>query len=181
MTTLLPPASTALERALELLAQIRVDGIETPFRALWSPQDCPEELLPWLAWALSIDQWDAAWPLNIRRARVASAIAIQRRKGTRKSVTDVVNSFGGNVVIREWWEKTPPATPHTFSLTVSLGGQSDAVPGADFIEAVIAEVARTKPARSHFDFTVGLSARGRIGLRAMGRAATYARLPCLAA
>ncbi|WP_292959690.1 phage tail protein I [Novosphingobium sp. UBA1939] len=179
--SLLPPNATPLERALDLLAQIRLGAIDTPFRALWSPQDCPEAVLPWLAWALSIDQWDSAWPLNIRRARVASAIAIQRRKGTRQSVADVVNSFGGNVVIREWWEKTPPATPHTFSLTVSLGGQSDAVPGAEFIDAVISEVARTKPARSHFDFTVGLSARGRLGLRAMGRAATYARLPCIAA
>lgn len=178
--SLLPPNATALERALEMLAASRLDGVGTPLRALWSAQDCPENLLPWLAWGLSIDQWSADWPLHIRRARVASAIDIQRRKGTPKSVIDVVNSFGGSVVVREWFQMTPPGDPHTFALSVSLGGQGDATPSAEFIDSVISEVSRTKPVRSHFDFTVALSARAPIGLRAVGRPVTYARVWCQA-
>jgi phage tail P2-like protein len=179
-SSLLPPNATALEKALEALTGQRVGDIAVPLRDLWSAQNCPEDLLPWLAWGLSIDQWDANWPVYVRRARIASAIAIQRIKGTAKSVLDVVASFGGQVVVREWFEQDPPAAPHTFELTVSLGGQGTTAPSADFIDAVIAEVARTKPARSHFTFNAGLTALGRIGLRSVGRAMIHTRISCRA-
>lgn len=178
--SLLPPNATELERALEQLAGVRLGDVAVPLRDLWSAQNCPEHLLPWLAWALSVDQWSADWPLHIRRARVAAAIAIQRIKGTAQSVVDVVASFGGNVVVREWFEQTPPGAPCTFSLSVALGGQGGTVPSADFIDAVIAEVARTKPARCTFDFTVALAAGARVGLFAAARAVTAARLWCQA-
>ena len=180
MTSLLPANAAALEKALESLAVNRLGNIDAPLRDLWSAEHCPEALLPWLAWALSVDQWSADWPLHIRRARVAAAIAIQRIKGTAQSVVDVVASFGGNVIVREWFEQTPPADPHTFDLTVTLTGHGSAVPSADFIDAVIAEVARTKPARSHFNFTVSLPAQARIGLRAVARPVIANRLWCRA-
>lgn len=181
MTGLLPPNATALERAVDQLQAARIDTIETPLRDLWNAWDCPEPLLPWLAWALSVDQWSADWPIEVRRARVAAAIAIQRIKGTAKSVRDVIESFGGNVVLREWFEKVPRGIPHTFSMTVSLGGQSGGAPSSEFIDAVIAEVARTKPARSHFDFTVATNAAARIGRRAVARPLTFARILAQAA
>lgn len=177
--TILPPNATALERAIDRLGALRLAAIDTPLRALWSAQDCPEHLLPWLAWGLSLDQWDTSWPLYIRRARVASAIAIQRRKGTAQSVRDLIASFGGNVTLREWFEMNPPGAPYTFSLSVSLGGQM-AAPTPDFIETVIAEVARTKPARCHFDFTVAQSARAELAIKALARPVAYARLWCQA-
>lgn len=176
MISLLPPNSTGLERALEQLAAARIDALPVSHRDYWSAQDCPEDALPWLAWGLSIDLWDPAWPIDVRRARVASAIAIQRIKGTAKSVADVVASFGGQVGIREWWQQDPPGTPHTFNLIVSLGGQGAAAPPAEYIDAVIAEVRRAKPVRSHFDFTIALNAGARIGLRAVARPAVAARL-----
>lgn len=181
MTSILPPNSTVLERALEQLLDVRVDAIDVPLRDLWRAETCPEHLLPWLAWALSVDQWSPDWPLHIRRARVAAAIAIQRIKGTAQSVVDVVQSFGGNVMIREWPEMVPPGIPHTFNLTVSLSGSGGEAPTAAFIDAVIAEVRRTKPVRSHFGFTVAVDARARIGHRAVARSAVIARLWCQAA
>jgi hypothetical protein len=51
-------------------------------RAVWSPDDCPLDLLPWLAWGLSLDNWSTDWPESIKRERVRKAIAIARRKGT---------------------------------------------------------------------------------------------------
>lgn len=176
MMGLLPFASTPMERAADLLAAMRIDAVESPLRALWSAENCPEDLLPWLAWALSIDSWDADWPLHIRRARVASAIAIQRIKGTAQSVEDVVRSFGGNIVLREWFQESPPADPYTFKLTVTLGTVGAEAPSSAFIDAVISEVARTKPARSHFTFVVGVNATARIGLRAVARPAVFARI-----
>ena len=174
-SSLIPPNATALERALEALAAARSGGIDVPLRPLWSAQDCPPDLLPWLAWAVSIDSWDAAWPVSLRRARVASAIGVQRIKGTRKSVEDVVRSFGGSVGIREWWQVDPPAEPHTFDLLVSLAGNGG-VPSADFIDAVIAEVRRTKPARSHFTFTLAVKLSAGVGLQGAGRALVWKRV-----
>lgn len=175
--SILPPNSTVLEKAVELLTAARLGDISVPLKQLWSPQDCPEELLPWLAWALSIDSWSSSWPLAVRRARVANAFDIQRRKGTVESVTDVVASFGGNVALREWFELDPPGEPHTFQLQLSIGG-GGAAPTDDFIDAVIAEVRRTKPVRSHFTFNAGELAVGTIGLLGAARPQIYARLAC---
>lgn len=176
MTQLLPPNSTSLEKALEMLIGARVGAIDTPLRDIWSPADCPEELLPWLAWALSIDSWDANWPIHIRRARIATAIAVQRRKGTTRSIQDVVGSFGGSVVMREWFDMDPPGDPHTFTLTVSVAGVGGMAPTSEFIDQVIAEVWRTKPVRSHFSFTIATDATGGVGVVAAARPAVFARL-----
>ena len=159
----------------------RLERIETPLRAQWDPDTCPVEDLPWLAWALSIDVWDPTWSEALKRARIRSAIAIQRRKGTVASVRETVRSFGGGVALREWFEQDPPGAPYTFSLSITLNDQDGAAPSAAFLDQVVAEVSRTKPARAHFTFTQGLQATGRLGLTARGRVAAYARLQSTAA
>lgn len=92
-SALLPPNSTPLERALAdttSLAGLAPDVIRT----LWNPWTCPEALLPWLAWALSVDFWDDAWPLDYRRATVAGSIAWHRKKGTPWAVEQALAAIG---------------------------------------------------------------------------------------
>lgn len=173
--TLLPPNATALERAIEA-SVARISDVPVPLRQLVDPDTCPADQLPFLAWALSIDIWDSDWPDAIKRARVRSAITIQRRKGTVASLRDVIASFGGAVAVREWWQLTPPGPPHTFALIVSLDGIVRPEATAGYADAVIAEVARTKPARAHFTFSQALSASGAIGPVAAVRPAVHARL-----
>jgi len=180
MTSLLPPSSTALEYALEA-AMARVGEVPVPLRALYNPDTCPIELLPYLAWALSIDTWSSDWPEYVKRARVRTAIPIQRRKGTAQSVRDVVASFGGDVAIREWWQQSPRGTPHTFALILSLSGANGAAASAAFIDQMMDEVTRAKPVRSHFTFTLAVSTRGRIGKISVARPATYRRITATAA
>lgn len=168
MATLLPPNATATERALEQVIAKRTEVV-APIRAVWNPKTCPVEFLPWLAWALSLDTWDANWSETVKRARISNAIEIQRRKGTSKSVRDVVASYGGSVSVREWWETTPRGDPHTFSLTL-FGGQ------ADTVEAIVADVERTKPVRSRFTFTQAQQGGASIGVVAGFRPVIYARL-----
>lgn len=175
MTRLLPPNSTALERAAEILTR-RIDQVAVPLRSLWDPWSCPVNLLPWLAYALSIDSWNPGWPEQVKRAVIAQAIAIQRKKGTAASVRSVVTAFGGTIALREWWQQDPPGEPHTFDLVLTLNGQGGAPPTARFVEEVIGEVARTKPARSHFQFTQGLTAAGAAALGGGSRVAVYRRL-----
>ncbi|CDO37275.1 phage tail protein I [Novosphingobium sp. KN65.2] len=176
--SLLPPGSTPLEKSLEQIAATRLD-IATAVRSVWSPDDCPIELLPWLAWGLSLDNWSTNWPEPIKRERVRQAISIARRKGTAESVRSVVASFGGSVAIREWWQSEPKSDPHTFDLVLNLD-QADAPASAAFVDQVIAEVNRAKPVRSTFTFTQGINAKADIGLIAAVRPTVYARLPCTA-
>ncbi len=173
--TLLPPNSTQLERGIET-AMARLGDMPVPIRQLYDPDTCPAELLAYLAWGLSIDTWSSDWPEAVKRARVRSAIAIQRRKGTASSVRDVVESFGGSVAVREWWQMTPPGDPHTFNLLLNITDQSGAPVDAAFVDAVIAEVYRTKPVRSHFTFSQALNGTAGIVPVAAVRPAVFARL-----
>lgn len=166
--SLLPPTSTAQELAAEQ-AMSRIADIPIDLNAtLWNPMICPPYQLPFMAWGLSIDAWDENWPLAVRRQRVASALDIQRRKGTVKAVRDVVSSFGGSMVLREWWQTSPRGAPYTFDIIITVGGSFGAMP-ASYIDDIIAEVGRTKPVRAHFTVTQGLTANTGILLAAAGR------------
>lgn len=180
MNSLLPPNATAAERAIEQ-ATARLGDVPVPIRDAWNPDTCPAALLPWLAWSLSIDAWKSYWPESVKRARVRTAIDIQRRKGTADSVRQVVAAFGGAVQLREWWQMTPPGPPHTFEMVLTVASQGGEIASARFVEDVIAEVERTKPVRSHFSFTQGLQAIGGVGIAAVARAAVYRRLHLVAA
>lgn len=174
-TSLLPPNATTLERAAEAVTARSFD-IDTVVGLLWNPATCPENLLPWLAWTMSVDTWRNSWPLAVKRARVANSLIVQRRKGTARSIADVVDSFGGVVDITEWWQTTPRGAPHTFALTLTLGGQDGETTTAQYVDDVIAEVNFTKPVRSHFTFTQGINLAGRVGVIAATRAAVFVRL-----
>lgn len=173
--SLLPINATAQERAIEA-ATARLASVPVPILSLWDPARCPVALLPWLAWALSVDTWSPDWPEAVKRARIARAIEIQRKKGTLAGIRAVVSVFGGAVSIVEWWQKTPRGTPHSFDVNLQLGQINGAPAPAALIEDVITEIRRAKPARSHFEFLLGVEAVAREGLIAVSRPAIYARL-----
>lgn len=171
---LLPPNATHAERALSRAIVAR--PLPVDITALWDADRCPAALLPWLAWALSVDEWKAYWPESIKRARVRAAIAIQRRKGTAGSVRDVVAAFGGSVLIREWWQLQPKGPPHTFEAVMTIANQGGTSATAMFVDDVIGEITRTKPVRSHFTFTQGMQADAAIGALAAAHATAFRRI-----
>jgi phage tail P2-like protein len=169
------PNPTPLMRALEQ-AIGRLEAIPVPIASAWNPDTCPVELLPYLAWSLSIDVWSPDWPEAVKRERIRRAMIIQQSKGTRSSIEEVVAAFGGSVAIREWWEMVPPGRPHTFDMILGLTGAGGYVPSAALVDQVITDITRTKPVRSHFTFTLSLSAVGSIGKVGAIRPVSYARL-----
>lgn len=176
MNDLLPPNATKLERAIAT-ATARFVDIHPMHRDVWDPDRCPVDLLPWLAWANSLDDWNALWPENVKRARIRSAIEIHRKKGTIGSIHRVVSSFGGALSIRESFEQQPRGVPHTFDMTLTVADAGDGYTNtAGYVDDVIAAVVRAKPVRSHFTFTQGLSAVGGIGMLSAGRAAVWRRI-----
>lgn len=173
--SLLPPNATSAERSIEG-ATARLADVPVNFRQLWDPDTCPAGLLPWLAWGLSIDTWNPAWPENVKRAQIRASMGVHRRKGTVQAVEDTVAAFGAGLVIREWWQLTPKGTPHTFEITLTVADLEGAPPPADYIDDIIAQIGRVKPARSHFEFTQGLQSTGGVGVVAAARVGVFARL-----
>jgi phage tail P2-like protein len=173
-SNLLPPNATHAERGLTRAIVAR--PLPVDITALWDADRCPTALLPWLAWALSVDEWKAYWPEAVKRARVRTAIAIQRRKGTWGSVRDVVAAFGGSILIREWWEMQPRGTPYTFEAVMTIANQGGETATGKFVDDVIGEINRTKPVRSHFTFTQGMQADTAVGVLAGAHATAFRRI-----
>lgn len=82
--SLLPANSTTFERALSLSSARFNPARILP--TIWNPFTCPAALLPWLAWALAVDEWDYGWPVEKKRAVVAAAIAVHENKGTPSAI-----------------------------------------------------------------------------------------------
>ncbi len=145
MQTLLSPAATALERAIVQVDTERLDAIRIAIASLWTPADCPADLLPWLAWAFSVDVWDADWSEAKKRAVIAAAFGVHRAKGTRKAIVGALKAMNFAVDIEEWWQMTPTGDPYTFAVEVTT---PEGMTAARQNEA-LAAVAAAKNVRSH--------------------------------
>lgn len=178
-TSLLPPNASALERALEAATR-RIDDVPVPLRDLWDPLACPIDLLPWLAWSLSIDIWDSDWSEAAKREQVAQALQMQRRKGSVASVRSLLDAYEAGLTLTEWFETQPPGPVHTFDVTLPLSGEVGAVARAAYIEKVAARIVITKPVRSHFRLVQSVEGRGDVGLLGRARSWIYGRRSFLA-
>lgn len=116
---LLPPNATSLERNAAQ-AGAHIERVPVPLRALWSPANCPPALLPFLAWAFSVDRWDPGWPLATKRAVTASAYYLHRKKGTIGALRRAVEPLGFLIRVIEWWQTEPPGPRGTFQLDVGV-------------------------------------------------------------
>ena len=161
--SLLPPNATPLERAIEQTTA-RIAGVETPVARLWDPATCPADVLPWLAWGLSVDSWDPAWSDATKRAAIAESIDLHRRKGTRKSVEAILARYDIVATIIEWWETTPRGAPHTFQIRVMLGEATGGRTARGLVDLIAREVNRTKPLREHYTIIQILRAQAPIAL-----------------
>ncbi len=116
---LLPRNSTPLERqAAQALAQIQ--RVPIPLRQLCNPNECPVNVLPYLAWAFSVDRWDSNWTEATKRAAIRSSRYIHAHKGTIGALRRVVEPLGYLIEVMEWWETVPEGVPATFALKVGV-------------------------------------------------------------
>lgn len=170
MSSLLPPNATAMETTLETVTE-RAADLPVDIRQVWNPDTCPAELLPWLAWALSIDTWRPEWSEATKRQRIQDAISIHRRKGTLRAVQDAVAALAPGVTITEWWQTTPRDVPHTFAVELSPAAEP-------YAAGIYAEVNRTKPVRSQFSVNSRRTVAGSVAIAGALRVVTYRQLIC---
>ena len=91
--SLLPPNATPFELCLEG-ATSRISNVQPMARAVWNPNACPADVLPWLAWALRVNEWDGGWPEATQRAVIASSAKVHRVKGTVASIKNALAAAG---------------------------------------------------------------------------------------
>lgn len=159
--TLLPRNSTSLEvQAALALAQIQ--RVPIPLRQLCNPNTCPVPLLPYLAWAFSVDRWDSRWPESAKRAAIRSAYFVHSRKGTIGAVRRVVEPLGYTLNITEWWEFETAGLPGTFSLVLDLPEDGDPEQAYDELIWLIDDA---KPVSRHLtELAVSLQVTGHVYL-----------------
>lgn len=145
-SSLLPKNLGDLERDLDV-AISRMENIKIPISTLWDPWNCPIELLPWLAWAVSVDDWRTDWPETTKRRVVANSLDMHRVKGTRPAVEMSVESLGLEYELIEWFEEIPKGQPATFSLKVFSSDQAFPPERISEIERIVSNAKNT---RSHF-------------------------------
>ncbi|MCF2910086.1 phage tail protein I [Pseudoalteromonas sp. DL2-H2.2] len=196
-TQLLPPGASALERGLSEVTQCTERGVvPEQIAKLWDPQTCPEPLLPWLAWALSVDEWDESWPSETKRALIARSVPIHKHKGTVGSVKRALSSLGLELEFFEWFEDTDDVylapylskEPHTFVFIAwanALPYTSRAIKlDQALYDAIYRVTNQTKPQKAHFDFLVGMKMASHAAAGAIVHPITHKRMyaavePCI--
>lgn len=119
ISTLLPPNASATERAASR-AFDRHSPIDIGIREARRPADCPPELLPWLAWEMSVDNWRIEWSTAHRRQMISASPTMHRRKGSASAVQQALLALGYEVYVQEWFQLQPMGLPYTFQLLLNI-------------------------------------------------------------
>jgi len=163
--SILPASSSVQERALEAATcGLEPDPIE--IGDLMDPSSCPTRFLPWLAHAMSVDEWEPAWPEATKREVIRQSVQVHRKKGTVGAVKRALRAIGAGIEIEEWMEYG--GTPHTFRAFVDV--IQFLQEGRTLDRELVTELRRTldqvKPLRSQFDLipTMAITATHHAGL-----------------
>lgn len=149
MSDLLPYNATDQERALADTVA-RISDVPVVVREVWNPDTCPSNVLPWLAWAFSVDDWDTNWTDKQKRQVIKESVYSQRIKGTIGAVTRQLAALGYEIKILEWFQQEPEGTPYTFQVYITANQypltQND-------YRKILQVIDTNKNLRSHLDET----------------------------
>lgn len=155
MPNLLPPNATSLERHVATLTE-RLEQYPSDFQHTWHPDLCPVELLPWLAWAFSVDEWDVNWTEAQKRNAIKNSVFIHKHKGTRAALERALANLV-EAEINEWFEHTPPTAPYTFTVNTTLPLTDIS---ADSFANIMRVINAAKNLRSHYTLQITTDAFG---------------------
>lgn len=179
--TLLPHNATQEERDIEA-STARLGEVPVEIGKLWNSDTCPADLLPWLAWALSVDEWDSGWSESAKRDFIKQSATVHRHKGTVGAVRNALASLGVTVDFLEWFDDVHDVAlapvhstvPHTF-VFIAWANENSYTSNEVFLNpqlyaTVRRVVEQVKPVRSHFDFLAGakMNAHMQIGAASTG-------------
>ncbi|WP_282338502.1 phage tail protein I [Pseudomonas sp. PS02288] len=82
---LLPPNASPLIRDIAA-GFAGITALPVLGRYVRNPGKCPSGLLPFLAWEMSVDEWNPAWADDVKRRVIAQSTTVHRHKGTLGAV-----------------------------------------------------------------------------------------------
>lgn len=144
--SLLSPNATKLLKDLEAVSSKSID-LQTLNRFVNNPNLAPANILPWLAWSLSVDDWDENWSIDVRRSVIKASVEVHRQKGTIGALKKALAAFNyQNIKIEEWFNYS--GDPYHFKVSLEIVDV-----GFDF--SIIGEIERivknTKNVRSYLE------------------------------
>ena len=158
---ILPTGATALELHAEQ-ASAEVSAVSVPIRTLWDPDACPLSLLPYLAWAFSVERWDDQWDEDTKRSVIKGSYMLHRRKGTISALRQAVEPLGYLISVTEWWQNDK--TPGTFEMEIATLNTGITPEMYTELERVIDDA---KPCSRHLTMlTISLETRGQLPVAA---------------
>ena len=121
MNSLLPPNASELERKI---TQVGKAAFDLPsIRVTKDIDDVPSQFLPFIAWQKSVDYWDENWQDSLKRSVIKNSREQHRIKGTAAAIKRVLEPFGYEVKLIEWFNASPELPPGTFNLELDLIGK----------------------------------------------------------
>lgn len=162
--------SQLLHRGAELLEQIQaaqspifevLNDVASCLEALWQPDTCPIELLPWLAWSQSVTQWNEQWPEPIKRQIIAQSYEQHKHLGTRFAIINALAPFGYDTRITEWFEQVPKGPVGTIAINVAV---SDRGLDESLYQQIFQTISANKRHSIQFDLSLSLLSTAKIQL-----------------
>ncbi len=146
--SILPPNASVLQKDVEAVITERLLSLNIDVISWMNNADiCPEEILPWLAWAVSVDVWDNNWSIETKRSVIKESIQVHKLKGTIGALRRALASFGfADIRIEEWFDYG--GEPFTFRVYAIFQEDGLSIEEANLIHASIMQ---TKNLRSHLD------------------------------
>ncbi len=146
--SILPPNATALEKDFEQTFAQRLAALNGNLRYINNPDLCPSNLLPWLAWAVSVDVWSNSWTDSQKRAVIRESVQVHRTKGTLGALKRALAAFVfSDIRIEEWFEYG--GEPYMFRVYAIFREDGLSMDDADLIYNSIMQ---TKNLRSHLEY-----------------------------
>lgn len=161
--SLLPPSSSDFMRRVAQTAEVLSD-LAVDLNTLWNADKCPLDLLPYLAWALSVDRWDKNWSEQTKRQVIKAAWMVHRQRGTIASIRRAIEPVGYLIRVTEWFQSG--GEPGTFKLEVGVNDQGITDEVYRDLEKLIDQV---KPCSRHLtSLSINLDVSGEITAAASG-------------
>ncbi|KZN65631.1 tail protein [Pseudoalteromonas luteoviolacea CPMOR-1] len=163
-----PDESDAVKRSQVKSACVLNDS-RLLLASVWDPFLCPAALLPWLAWSVSVDEWDEAWSEALKRQVINDAFAVHQVKGTPYALKKALDSLNIKTEIKEWWqgdnlEVLPRGTVQVWALINSnLDEQQQGMLTPQMLKRVRRIIDAVKRGSIHVDVQLGLSYSEQLG------------------
>ena len=170
---LLPSTASDLERDLDI-ALSHIETAKVDLSTLWNPWKCPAVVLPYLAWAVRVDQWNSIWPERTKRKVIAAALDVHRIRGSRLSVERALDALDVRCTLTEWFEGEGMRRG-TFKVDAVISPTKEQS-GEDLISQVRKAVDFNKPASRHYSLSATFAAQAIYGPAAAIRLTRLARV-----